>query len=146
MEFKRISIVVVVHLIMIFNINAQSSTDQLLDATLNKMEKLFHENNMVGIVDFYTDNAQMFEPGGRIVKGSEDLKKYWKTLQGIGVSWDLDLLEVQESTNFVYSVIESRLAYKHGGQEVMSKTRALLIWERTKDGYKIKKDFFQMIK
>ena len=120
---------------------------QLLEGTLNEMESLFNENKMQEIADYYTDDAQMLEPGGIVYSGKKAIKDYWMTLDGNGISWELDIIEANEASNLAYSVATSNLKYLNGGKEAVAKTKALIIWEKMKNGdYKIKKDFFHFIK
>ncbi len=124
----------------------QSSLDQQLSDQLNQMEALYNENKMEAIADYYTADAQMLEPGGREYSGKETIRKYWKTLDGLGISWQLDLIEADGINDLAYSVVISELKYNSDGNETISKTKAMIIWEKTDQGYKIKKDFFHFIK
>ena len=116
-----------------------------LDAVLGEMEKLFQENKMAEIAQHYTEDAQMLEPGGAIHAGNLAIKTYWRGLKDKGISWDNELIEAEVSGDLVYSISISNLKHLHKGKEYLSKTKALIIWEKTDKGYKIKKDFFHFL-
>ena len=120
--------------------------NQVLQARFDEMEALFLDNKMEEIAKYYTDDAQMLEPGGSVYTGNEAIKDYWKTLNGQGISWKLDVIEANETGNLAYSVATSNLKYRNNGKEALAKTKAMIIWEKTDDGYKIKKDFFHFIR
>ena len=117
-----------------------------INQVLLKMEELFSQNKMSEIADHYTVDAQILEPGGRVYSGAYEIKSYWKELEGKGISWDLELLEVESSDDLISTIVISILKHTLSGKEELSKTKALIIWKKTPNGYKIHKDFFQPIR
>ncbi len=125
--------------------NANNIKDEL-SAVLDNMEKLFEENKMAEIAQYYTQDAQMLEPGGGVHSGNPAIKAYWNSLKNQGISWELEIIEAEELKNHAYSVAISKLKYRSGDKENLAKTKALIIWEKTDKGYRIKKDFFHFLR
>lgn len=115
-------------------------------AALDEMERLFAANSMEQIAGIYTDDAQIFEPGGGIVAGSDAIGDYWRALDGKGESWTLNIEEIIESDQNAYAVVTSTLVYEHEGQSVIAKTRAMITWKKGPGGYRIQQDFFQVVR
>ncbi|WP_223786555.1 YybH family protein [Marinicella meishanensis] len=125
--------------------NPSTEPKQALNAVLKEMEQQFAANQMSAIAMHYTTDAQMLEPGGRIHRGQKAIEAYWQSLDGQGIAWELELLDVASHGQVVSSLVTSHLTYQDQDQAVTAKTRALIIWRKTTDGYRIHRDFFHFI-
>ncbi len=117
-----------------------------LSAVLQQMELLFAENKMTDIAEFYTAEAEILEPGGRIYTGQEEIRDYWASLTDKGISWSNEIVDVQVDREWIYSISISNLRHLYGGEEHLSKTRALVIWKQEGSDYKIDRDFYQVMR
>lgn len=124
----------------------QAGAAPAIRTALDGMEQLFADNEMAQIAGYYTEDAQIIEPGGGIIAGTDAISDYWNALDGKGQSWTLDIEELVESGDNVHTVVTSTLVHEHDGQSVTAKTRAMITWVNDIGGYKIQRDFFHFVR
>lgn len=95
------------------------------------------------IADYYTEDAIMLGPNNEVVEGKDTIRNYWKTLEGIGTTWELEVLDIEEREDLIIQIGISRLGVMQNGTENIFTTKFLVHWELEDGSYKMAMDFYQ---
>ena len=82
-------------------------------------------------------------PYDQVVAGESEILNYWKSLEGRGTSWELEVLDVEERNDLIIQTGISRLGVMQNGEENIFNAKFILHWELENDEYKISMDFYQ---
>ena len=136
------------------------------------MEEAFNEGKLEEVAAFYAEDAVMLGPKGYKIEGGEEIRNYWKRIQG-PVSWKLSVLalsrtesdiyktaaykgmtnkptdwksivgEKWKGKSLIYQLGHSSLVFKPKGEEVTSDVDFIIVWVQQPDGiYKIGVDSY----
>lgn len=106
-----------------------------------QMIETFKRGDYLGIARFYTDDATIQFPGGK-VSGRQAIDKYWTSIKG-GKDWKLEVHEVGGDRETAYQLGRSSFTSVADGKESTNVVDFVVIWKRQKDGrYKIHLDFY----
>jgi len=106
------------------------------------LEERFASGDLLGVADFYADDALLFAPGGQRVQGREEIDAYWSNIVG-PVSWELDIRTLEGSQDLVFERGTSRLTAQYEGGLQTSTVEFAFLWRRQPDGsWKIALDAF----
>lgn len=106
-----------------------------------QLVETFKRGDYLGIARFYTDDALIQYPGGKI-RGREAIDKYWTSVKG-GKDWKLEVIEVGGGRETAYQIGRSSFTSVVDGKESTNVVDFVVIWKRQKDGgYKIHLDFY----
>ncbi len=119
------------------------SVKEVIEALNEELVEVFNSGEYAKLADFYTENARIMGPNNQVVEGKDAILNYWKSLEGRGVSWELEVLEIEEREDLIIQTGISRLGVRINGSTNIFNTKFLLHWELEEGDYKISMDFYQ---
>lgn len=109
------------------------------------METAFNEKNYEGVAAFYADDAVLVSRSYE-VKGRDALDAYWTGMEGRGISWKLENLEIIPDTKTAVQRGISHLRYVNKeGEEVLSQVKFTLLWIKEEGQWKIRIDHYSRL-
>ena len=79
------------------------------------LEERFRSGDMLGVADFYSDQAVLFAPGGQRYSGREEIDAYWSNITE-PVDWDLQIHAIEGNDDIVFERGTSKLQARYGGE------------------------------
>lgn len=125
------------------SISSPDINTQILNKN-REMEAAFNDNDMLKLASFYSDSSILI--GEKlIVKGREQVDSYWMSLKDIGVSWNLENINIDSCGSLAVQQGISKLVYSIQGQENISVVRFTLVWKRVDGDWLIEVDHYSTI-
>lgn len=122
------------------------SRDNLVRARIEQMnlrfEKAFGEQDAAAMAALYTDTGQLLPAGSEIVEGTDSIRRYWEKALGMG------LTDASLETREVYVGTGGETATEVGryrltlDEDVVDEGKYVVVWQRTRDGWKIHRDIW----
>jgi ketosteroid isomerase-like protein len=107
-----------------------------------RMVETFKSGNVEGVAEFYTDDASIFYPRGKQLRGRYGVRGYWQNIEG-GKDWKLEVLEVGGGEETIYEIGKSTFTSVVKGVESTYICNFVMIWKRQPGGgYKIYVDIY----
>ncbi|MGB0177246.1 MAG: nuclear transport factor 2 family protein [Owenweeksia sp.] len=98
-----------------------------IEARLQEMVSIFKSGKYEDLTLIYSDSA-MIVGDQTEVSGRDEIRAYWKNLEGRGVDWELESISIQKTGTAYLQRGISRLSFKHEGSVVRSDSRFSLVW------------------
>ena len=110
-----------------------------------QMEAAFNSKNYQAVADFYADEAVLVSRSYE-VKGRENLDAYWLGMEGRGISWELENIEIIPDRETAVQRGISHLRYiDKEGKEVLSEVKFTLLWIKKDGEWKIRIDHYSRL-
>lgn len=127
-------------------VNAQS--EDIVEAVIRAnrdMEQAFNNKDYRVVADFYADDAVLISRSYE-VKGREKLDAYWLGMEGRGISWELENIEILPDSNTAVQRGISHLRYMNDkGEEVLSQVKFTLLWVQHDGRWRIRIDHYSRL-
>ncbi len=106
------------------------------------LEERFRSGDMLGVADFYSDEAVLFAPGGQRYRGREQIDAYWSNITE-PVDWELKIHSIEGNDDIVFERGTSRLQARYAGELQTSVVEFAFLWRKDpKTGWQIVLDAF----
>ena len=113
--------------------------------TNRDMELAFNNKDYTAVAAFYDDEAILVTDSYE-TEGREAIDKYWMGMDGRGISWRLENIEIIPDVDTAVQRGISHLKYRdREGNEVVSRVKFTLLWMRTDDRWKIRIDHYSSL-
>ena len=107
-----------------------------------QMEEAYNRGDMLGVAQYYADDAVLKGPRGYEVRGRSAIDAFWRGIQN-PKSWRLEAFDIGGSANEAYQYGRSTLVQSGSPTDRTSVTNFVVIWKRGADGkLRIALDFF----
>jgi ketosteroid isomerase-like protein len=114
---------------------------KITDAT-RLIEERFRAGDMLGVADFYSEEAILFAPGGRRFRGRKEIDDYWSNILE-PVDWELKIHSIEGNRDMAFERGTSILSARYGGELRTSTVEFAFLWRREEDGaWRIQLDAF----
>jgi ketosteroid isomerase-like protein len=115
---------------------------RIVDDCNRKSIEAFKKGDMLAVARLYTDDATIYFPRGKHVRGRRAIDQLWMSIKG-PKDWKLETLEVGGTKEAIYEVGKSSLTTEENGKESTYVCDYVVIWKRQKDGsYKTQTDIY----
>lgn len=120
---------------------------QAIETAAAKFAEAFNQGDVVAIVDFYMEDAQLLPPNSSMVSGQEDIQKFWKGFVETTAWRDLILepLKIDYDGRLAYEVGAYTLRFQPKGstQTVTDTGKYVVVWKSQADrSWKITADIW----
>lgn len=110
-----------------------------------QMEAAFNAKDYQAVAAFYADGAILVTDSYE-TRGRKAIDKYWMGMDGRGISWELENIEVIPDVNSAVQRGISHLQYlDKEGQEVLSEVKFTLLWIKKNGEWKIRIDHYSRL-
>jgi ketosteroid isomerase-like protein len=118
------------------------SLRQIVDECNQKSIADFKKGDMLAVARGYADDATIYFPRGKKVRGRKAIDRYWQGVKG-AKDWKLETIEVGGTRDAIYEVGKSSLTTLVDGKESTYVCDYVVIWKRQPDGtYQTHTDIF----
>jgi uncharacterized protein (TIGR03067 family) len=115
---------------------------RIVDDCNRRAIEAFKKGDMLAVARGYADDATIYFPRGKSVRGREAIDRYWQGVKG-AKDWKLETIEVGGTREAIYEVGKSTLTTEVGGKEHTYVCDYVVIWKREIDGsYRTHIDIF----
>ena len=106
------------------------------------LEERFRSGDMLGVADFYADDAVLFAPGGQRYRGRKQIDAYWSNITE-PVDWELKIHSIEGNEGIVLERGTSKLQARYAGELQTSIVEFAFLWRKDpKTGWQIWLDAF----
>jgi len=106
------------------------------------LEERFRSGDMLGVADFYAEDAVLFAPGGQRYRGRKQIDAYWSKITE-PVDWELEIHTIEGNEDIVLERGTSKLQARYAGELQTSVVEFAFLWRKDpKLGWQIWLDAF----
>jgi len=106
------------------------------------LEERFRSGDMLGVADFYAEDAVLFAPGGQRYRGRKQIDAYWSNITE-PVDWELEIRSIEGNEDIILERGTSKLQARYAGELRTSVVEFAFLWRKDpKTGWQIWLDAF----
>lgn len=127
------------------NLFSQKSIVGEIQKVNDEIRKEFKSGNMESMASYYTEDAMLIPPKSDILKGTDNIIAAWIATQGMGAN-DIKF-QTKSAEKYGKIAVEQGEYYLLGaGDALIQKGKYIVIWEKNKGEWKMKKDIWNAYK
>lgn len=119
---------------MIVKINLREE----IGAANQRFMERFANNDLSGVADCYTEDAQLLVPHADVIRGRAAIHEVFRTMGGQGLTLHFDTRELEGHGTTAVEIGEYTRKQSHG--QILDRGKYLVIWKRVGDDWKIHRD------
>jgi ketosteroid isomerase-like protein/tetratricopeptide (TPR) repeat protein len=106
---------------------------KVVDECNRQSIEAFKKGDMLAVARGYTDDATIYHPRDRRVRGRQAIDRMWQSVKG-AKDWKLETFEVGGTKEAIFELGRSTLTTVVDGKESVYACDYVVIWKRQKDG------------
>ena len=118
------------------------SLRRIIDECNRQAIEAFKKGDMIAVARGYADDATIYFPRGKSVRGRQAIDRYWQGIKG-AKDWKLETIEVGGTKEAIYEIGRSSLTTEVDGKQSTYVCDYVVIWKLQPDGtYRAHTDIF----